>query len=257
MCADVGPSAGWGLVFALGGLVALAIGAAAIGRLPTGTGSALAVGRAVVQLTVVAVVIRGALSHVWSALSFVAVMLIVATLTSAGRVDARRDVAWIGTALVVGAAPVITVVFGTGSTPVSPPSIVAICGIVIGGSMTACSLAIRRAFACLRDQFGQLEAALALGFARPAAVRLVIDHDRPESLVPILDQTRTVGLVTLPGAFVGVLLGGGSTAQAAAAQLIVLAGLVAAETITVVASTRLVAAGRVLPADLRARLPPA
>jgi len=30
------------------------------------------------------------------------------------------------------------------------------------------------------------------------------------ALVPGLDQTRTVGLVTLPGAFVGVLLAGAS-----------------------------------------------
>lgn len=46
---------------------------------------------------------------------------------------------------------------------------------------------------------------------------------------PAMDQTRTVGLVTLPGAFVGVLSGSGDPAQAAAAQVLVLIGLLAAE----------------------------
>jgi putative ABC transport system permease protein len=61
------------------------------------------------------------------------------------------------------------------------------------------------------------------------------------ALVPALDQTRTVGLVTLPGAFVGVLLGSGNPVQAGAAQLLVLIGLLAAETIAVLITTELVA----------------
>jgi putative ABC transport system permease protein len=69
-----------------------------------------------------------------------------------------------------------------------------------------------------------------------------------------LDQTRTVGLVTLPGAFVGVLLGGGSPIQAGATQVIVLVGLLAAETITIVVAYQLIKASRLLPPDLRSRL---
>jgi len=123
--------------------------------------------------------------------------------------------------------------------------------------MTACSLAARRAFATLREQHGQVEAALALGLTRQFSIGLAIDRERPEALVPVLDQTRTVGLVTLPGAFVGVLLGGGSTADAAAAQVLVLVGLIAAETIAVVVATHMVATGRLLPRDVRQNLPAA
>ncbi len=52
--------------------------------------------------------------------------------------------------------------------------------------------------------------------SRPAAA---------EALVPGLDQTRTVGLVALPGAFVGTLLGGASPVQAGAVQVLVLVAL--------------------------------
>jgi putative ABC transport system permease protein len=77
----------------------------------------------------------------------------------------------------------------------------------------------------------------------------VLEVCRPAAgtaLVPALDQTRTVGLVTLPGAFVGVLLGGGSAVQAGATQLLVLIALLAVEGIAVVVTLELVAAG-VLP----------
>ena len=69
--------------------------------------------------------------------------------------------------------------------------------------------------------------------------------------MPPLDQTRTLGLVTLPGAFVGVLLGGGSPLQAGAAQLLVLIGLLAAEVLAVWGVTELVARGMLLDDGLR------
>jgi putative ABC transport system permease protein len=108
----------------------------------------------------------------------------------------------------------------------------------------------------LRDDRGQVEAGLALGLARSAAIALVISRHSREALNPAIDQTRTVGLVTLPGAFVGVLLGGGSAADAAAAQVLVLIGLLAAETCVVEASRRLIATGHILPSDVRSALPP-
>ena len=46
--------------------------------------------------------------------------------------------------------------------------------------------------------------------------------------MPALDQTRTVGLVTLPGAFIGALLGGASAVGAARFQIVVLVGLLCA-----------------------------
>ena len=73
----------------------------------------------------------------------------------------------------------------------------------------------------------------------------MIRYSAAQALVPALDQTRTVGLVTLPGAFVGVLIGSGDPVQAGAAQLLVLVGLLAAESIAVVIVLELVARGRV------------
>ena len=54
---------------------------------------------------------------------------------------------------------------------------------------------------------------------------------RRTALLPALDQTRNVGLVVLPGAYVGLLLGGASPLEAGRLQLLVLVGLIAAETV--------------------------
>ena len=58
------------------------------------------------------------------------------------------------------------------------------------------------------------------------------------AVVPVLDQTRNVGLVVLPGAYVGLLLGGATPLEAGRLQLLVLVSLVAAELIAAVLVTR-------------------
>ena len=97
----------------------------------------------------------------------------------------------------------IGIVVVTGAVPMTGIALVPVCGIVIGGSMTATSLAGRRALDELTTRHGEYEAALSLGLMeRDAAMELVRPAAR-QALVPAMDQTRTVGLVTLPGAFGG------------------------------------------------------
>ena len=51
--------------------------------------------------------------------------------------------------------------------------------------------------------------------------------------------------MTLPGAFVGVLIGSGDPVQAGAVQILVLVGLLAAEAVAVAVTVELVARGRI------------
>jgi putative ABC transport system permease protein len=239
------------LVVALAILCGLAVVVAALARLGTARADALAVVRAVGQLALVSLVLTAVLGRVVWSLAFAVVMLGVAVGTSARRVGAARAWPWVLVSVGSGVLPVLLVVFASGAVPWNGAAIVPMAGIIIGGAMTASSLNGRRCFAALREERDTYEGALALGLAVPVAIRLVIGRHRAESLVPGLDQTRTVGLVTLPGAFVGVLLGGGSPAQAGAAQVLVLVGLLAAQTLVVVVQSLLIERGRLVPADLR------
>ena len=234
-------------------LVAIAIGASRAGRLGVGRPVVIASVRAVVQLAVVAVVITAVLSRLGWSLLFAGFMFTVAVATSSRRVGAPRAWPWVTLAMASGVVPVLAVIFLSGAVPWNGASLVPMAGIIIGGTMTAHSLLGRRSFAALREDHGTYEAALSIGLTRPQAVTEVIGRRLQEALVPGLDQTRTVGLVTLPGAFVGVLLGGGTPLQAGAAQVVVLIGLIAAQTTTVVAH-QLIRAALLLPDDLRSSL---
>jgi putative ABC transport system permease protein len=84
-----------------------------------------------------------------------------------------------------------------------------------------------------------LEGWLALGASSRQAVHELARRSAARALVPALDQTRNVGLVVLPGAFVGLLLGGATPLEAGRVQLLVLVGLIAAETVAAVSVTSL------------------
>lgn len=241
---------GVAVVVALVVLVALAVGASAAGRLRRERQIATAAVRAVVQLAVVALVITAVLRSLAWSFVFAAVMFSIAVATTARRVQAPRAWPWSALAMACGVVPVLGVIFATRAVPLDGPSIVPFAGIVIGGVMNAHSLAGRRVFGALREQHEIYEAGLALGMYPRDAIDVVAHRLLPEALVPGMDQTRTVGLVTLPGAFVGVLLGGGSPVQAGAAQVLVLVGLLAAQTVTVVVAYRFMRATRLLPDDL-------
>ncbi|TXR51684.1 ABC transporter permease [Quadrisphaera setariae] len=212
-----------------------------------------AVLRGGLQLAAVGLVLGGVLDHApLASAAVLAVMLTTAVWTASrrltplqGAVAARRAVA---VACTTGAVVVLAVVFALGVLPFSARYVVALGGIVLGGTMTSATLAGRHLLAGLLARRDEVEAWLSLG-ATPR--RAVVDVARAavrESLVPVLDQTRTTGLVTLPGAFIGALLGGASPVDAARFQLIVLAGLICAGSVVAVLVTTLLGAPRALPA---------
>lgn len=234
---------GWGLAAALLALVGLAVAANGIGALGSGRAAATAALRAVLQLGAVSLVIVAVVGSLWLATGFVVVMFTIAVLTSARRITSARAGLLAAVPIAAGTLPVLGVVLGAGAVPPTGIALVPVSGIVIGGAMTATSVAGRRALDELRSRYGEYEAGLALGLRRRDAALEVARPSAAQALVPPLDQTRTVGLVTLPGAFVGVLIGSGDPVQAGAAQLLVLIGLLAAESIAVVITLELVARG--------------
>jgi putative ABC transport system permease protein len=230
----------------LAALVALGAVVLRLGELGKSRAVVTAALRAVAQLAAVSFIITAILESGWLTLLFVLVMFAVAAVTSARRIGVPRQVAVVATAIAAGVVPVLALVLGTGVVPWAPIAVMPIAGIVIGGVMSATSLASRRALDELKIRHGEYEAALALGFLPRAAALEICRPSASQALIPVLDQTRTVGLVTLPGAYVGVLLGGAGPLQAGITQLLVLIGLLAAEAVAVLVAVQFVAAGRIV-----------
>ncbi len=250
------PHADWRLGVVLVVLVALAMLTSRVAGLGVERQQLLAAVRAILQLALVALVITAVLSSLAWSVAFVALMFAVASFTAQRRLRVpSRQLPWVALPMLTGAGPVIAICMGSGVVPLNGVGLIPIAGIIIGNTMTAASTAGRRAFDELAHQVGVYEAGLALGMRSPDAALLVIGPTASEALVPGLDQTRTVGLVTLPGAFVGVLLGGGTPVEAGAAQVLVLVGLLAAQALTTAAVTRAIAGGRLVRRELEGRFP--
>jgi putative ABC transport system permease protein len=245
---------GWPVAFALAALLVLALGAHRVGGYGLDRSVLVAAIRALVQLTLIALVIRAVVENLWWSAGLVAVMFGTAVLTTSRRVEAPGAWIWAAVATGAGAFPVLAIVLLSGAVPAEGIALIPIAGIIVGNAMTAHTLSGRRTFAALREEDTQYQASLSLGLLPSQAIGEIIHRRSPEALLPGLDQVRTTGLVTLPGAFIGVMLGGGSPVQAATVQVLVLFGIMAAQAITVVVAERLIAARRLLPTDLRATL---
>lgn len=199
--------------------------------------------RATVQLAAVATILSGVLAAPWTVVLFIVLMLTTASWTAGGRISGLphgRRIAAIG--VVSGAAAAIIPVFLLQLVALDPRQVIAISGIVIGNAMSGATLAGRMFRQSAAQRAGEFEGWLALG-ARPGQAYADIGQQAArESMLPTLDQTRSTGLVTLPGAFVGALFGGADPVGAAQFQLVVLAALALAHLVTSIVVTRL--AGR-------------
>ncbi|MGW4199638.1 ABC transporter permease [Streptomyces sp. NPDC004726] len=227
-------------------LLAIAATVAAVAHLGRSRSREIVVAgaRAAAQLAAVSLVIGWVISSLPLLLGFVLLMYAVAVRTAGRRITANRTWWWAALPIAAGVFPVVSALLLTGLVPLKGIALVPVAGILIGGALTATVLAGRRALDELKLRHGEVEAGMALGLLDREARLEVARDSAADALLPGLDQTRTVGLVTLPGAFVGMLLGGASPLLAGAVQLFVLVALMAVQTIAVAVVLELIARGR-------------
>ncbi len=190
-----------------------------------------AVLRSLVQLCVVALIIAWIFQHPQGAVLYIALMLIAASATSLRRVKCGRRQAYrLLIPLTVATLVSVGITVATGALPLSAQSLVPFTAQIIGGSMTAVTLSGTHFRDNVDHHWDEVEALLSLGATARQAVADLGRRAASQALIPGLDQTRSAGLVVLPGAFVGMLLGGATPAQAAQVQILVLVTLIAAAT---------------------------
>ena len=238
------------LAIGLIALLAIALGALTVAGVAQRRAVLTAALRAVVQLSIVAAALRGVFAAPVTVIAAVAVMFGVATWTATRRLTGLTGAARaVLLSCLAGDGVTIAIIVGLPTLDRNVRTLVAVSGIVIGGSMTGATLMGRRLLEGMRRRRDEIEAWLSIGATSREAVRPVARDAVLEAMVPGLDQTRTVGLVTLPGAFVGALLGGAGAAQAAKFQAVVLVGLLCAQAITTTSLAWMLGAPAFLPAD--------
>lgn len=204
--------------------------------------------RATLQLGALSLVLAGIIDSPLLVGLFLVVMVAAAGWVIIQRLGlSPREAAGVCGILVVSTAVPAAVIFATGAVEFSPRYVLAVAGILIGNSMTVSTLMGRSLGGLIVDRHDEIEGWLAIGATPRQAALDVVRRAASTALIPSTDQTRTTGIVTLPGAFVGAVFAGASPLVAAQFQLLVLAGILAAGAIVITGMSRLFGSPKILP----------
>ena len=191
----------------------------------------VAVARAFVQLIAIGYALEfifAQTSPLWIMLVIV-VMITVAGLTAGRRAKQIPHSQFIATiAVLISALFTLGVLIGLGIFPFEAQSIIPIGGMIIGNAMVSTGLTMGRLRDDVKQTRSQIEAALALGATKKQAAQLQMRRALATGLTPIIDNTKTVGLISLPGAMTGLILAGTPPLEAVQVQIIVMYMLVGA-----------------------------
>jgi putative ABC transport system permease protein len=191
----------------------------------------VAVVRAFVQLIAIGYALNlifAAESPFWILL-VVGVMIGIAGYTAGQRgqgVPRSKRVAIVSVS--VGAVLTLGMLVGLQVFPFEPRFIIPIAGMIVGNSMVVTGLVMSRLRDDVKLQRPQIEAALALGATRRQATNNQLRRALSTGMTPIVDNTKTVGLISLPGAMTGMILAGASPLEAVQLQIIVMYMLIGA-----------------------------
>ena len=223
-------------------LVVVAIGVSFWRRADIEQDIALAVVRSFVQLTAVGYVIKG----IFDSDSLWLVFLLLSFMVAFGAWTARRRAkgvpsAFVPLLLALGTAAAVTLglVLILHVFAAKPRFMVPVGGMVIGNAMTSAAVALSRLADEIHDQAGLIEATLALGATARQATTRIVARSLRSGLIPLIDQTKTTGVVFFPGTMVGAILGGASPLQAVRLQLILLWTLMGAASLSAMIATTL------------------
>ncbi len=88
--------------------------------------------------------------------------------------------------------------------------------------MTSVSLVLNTVTQTAKRERAAIEAQLALGATRQAAMRSVVAHAVKTGLMPVMNSMAAAGVVTLPGMMTGQVLAGVEPVEAAKYQVIIM-----------------------------------
>lgn len=223
-------------------LVVAAIAVAWWQRLHLARDIAIATVRAAAQLVTVGAALLLVFRHAGlaGAIGWLALMVIIAGRVAARRARGLPGAAMIATAAVAtGTAATQGVLLATGVIPTQARVVIPVGGMVVSTAMQATALVLVR----LRDEAhagrAAIEARLALGLPAGQAFAPYQRTVLRTALIPSVDSTKVVGLISLPGAMTGLILAGVDPLTAIRYQIVVMYMLLAAAALAALTASRL------------------
>lgn len=176
----------------------------------------------------------------WTSVLILAGMMVAAASTAARRAKRLPGVFWDTLwGVVFGSGIVILLMAILGLTEISVASLVPVGSMIIANAMNSSALALDRFAGEVEAHTGEIEAGLALGADPRSVVGPYVQRAVHASLIPRIDNLRSLGIVWIPGLMAGMVLSGGNPVYAGIYQYVVLAVIFAAGGLTAVVTLML------------------
>jgi len=196
--------------------------------------------RAFVQLLLLALVLTIIfdIQNIFWIVLILIIMISVASYTAARRARGLPDAFWVcSSTILFSSGTIILVMVALGVLEMKAEVIIPLGGMVIGNTMNITALAMDRLKGEVENNVLRIENFLALGATSDQAVLPMIRKSVRASLIPTIDNMKTLGLVWIPGLMSGMLIAGSDPGTAAVFQLIILLMILASNTLASTIST--------------------
>lgn len=196
--------------------------------------------RAFIQLMILALFLQVIfdLQDLFWIVLMLAAMMIIASYTSARRVrDMPQAFRVSAVSIVVSSSVIILAMVVLGVIPQKAEYLIPLGGMVIGNTMNITSLALERLRGEVSNNVMMIDNMLALGVKSDQAIAPLIKKSIRASLIPTVDNMKTMGLVWIPGLMSGMIIAGMDPGKAAVFQLIIIFMILTSNTIASIIST--------------------
>lgn len=223
-------------------LVLLAVVVAVQQRLGLTRDLVIASARAAVQLAAVGAVLVFLFEYAGlpGSLLWVVVMIVIAGQVAGRRGRGVPDAGRLATlAIAIGTAIALGLLLGLRVLPPRPAVVVPIGGMIVANTMQAVGLTLLRLAEEVRQARPAIEARLSLALPVDEAFAPTRRSAARAALLPAVDSTKVVGLISLPGAMTGLILAGVDPLVAIRYQIVVMYMLLGAATVGAAVAGRL------------------
>ncbi len=186
----------------------------------------------------------------WSSVFLLAGMIIAAGSISAKRAKNVPGAQKVSTySIAAGAGLVTAVMTWAGVIDTAVTSLIPVGSMIIANAMNTNGLALNRFRSEVLAHSGEIETALALGAAPERTIASYTEASIHSSLIPAIDNLRSLGIVWIPGLMTGMLISGVDPLYAAIYQFVVIAMILASSGLTSLLSTTMIRAYVFSPAE--------
>ncbi|RLN12219.1 UPF0014 membrane protein STAR2 [Panicum miliaceum] len=224
-------------------VVALAVALSFTQRLGIEREMLYAIARSFLQFSVVGFVLQFIFSQKstapWILLAYL-FMVTVAGYTAGQRakqVPRGKYIAFVS--ILVGTMITMALLVALRIFPFTPRYIIPAAGMLVGNAMTVTGVAMKKFREDVKIQKNLVETALALGATPRQATHQQLKRSLGIALSPAIDNAKTGGLISLPGAMTGLIMAGASPLEAIQVQITLKNMLMAASTISSILSSYL------------------